>query len=137
MSFFKSLFGRGKSTGIYDHYKNILDGKLIPLGFERQPEIVEAREQEIAYKRNALKITLHSEPPFSSNAIYAISGKKITLEQHVNQLPPEIRNKAKFLHEADKYRLVDAVDFKIEISESEDVEARFLQTLEKWLAENQ
>jgi len=63
------------------------------LGFERQQEYVDAREKGISYKRNLLKITLHNEPPFSYNAIYAISGKKITLEERNNQLPPEIRKK--------------------------------------------
>jgi FtsZ-interacting cell division protein ZipA len=137
VGFFKNLFGKGKSKGIYANYKNILDSKLIPLGFERQNEYADMREKEISYKRNALKITLHSEPPFSYNAIHAISGKKITLEEHVNQMPPEIRNKTKYMNEQDKYKLVDALDFKIEVSESEEVEAQFLQILEKWLTENQ
>jgi hypothetical protein len=137
MGFLKNLFGKGKSTGIYAKYKNILDSRLIPIGFERQQEYADAREKEISYERNLLKITLHSEPPFSYNAISAISGKKITLEEHVNQMPPEIRNKAKYMNEQDKYKLVDALDFKIEISESEEVEAQFLQMLEKWLTENQ
>jgi hypothetical protein len=137
MGFFKNLFGKGKSKGIYANYKNILDSKLIPLGFERQQEYADVREKEISYKRKVLKITLHSEPPFSYNAIYAISGKKITSEERDNQMPPEIRNKIKYLNEQDKYNLVDALDFKIELSESEEAKAQFLETLEKWLTENQ
>jgi hypothetical protein len=137
MGFFKNLLGKGKSKDNYANYKNILDSKLIPLGFERQQEYEDVREKEISYKHNALKITLYSAPPLSFNEIYATSGKKITLEEKNNQMPPEIRNKTKYMNEQDKYKLVDALDFKIELSESEEAKAHFLQTLEKWLTENQ
>jgi len=126
-----------KTVKIYTDYKNILESNLIPLGFERQKEYTDVREKEVSYNRNNLKITLRTEPPFSYNAIYAISGKKITAEQKVNQMPPEIRNKIKFLKEEDKQSLVDALDFEIELSESEVVKEQFLQTLDKWLSENQ
>jgi len=132
-----SKLQKGKSEEIYADYKNILDSKLIPLGFERQQEYVHAREKGISYKRNVLQIFLHNEPPFSYNAISAISGKKITSEERNNQLPPEIRNKIKYLNEQDKYKLVDALDFEIVLSESEEVKAQFLRTLDKWLTENQ
>lgn len=111
-------------------YKNILDSKLIPLGFERSQRYEDVREKEISYKRNTLEITLNSA---LFNEIYATSGKKITLEE---RMPPEIRKKTKFENEQDKYRLVDALDFKIELSESEEVKTQFLRTLEKWLTEN-
>jgi hypothetical protein len=137
MGFFKNLFGKGKSKGIFVKYKNILDSKLIPLGFERQQEYEDVREKEISYRHDALKITLYSAPPLSFNEIYATSGKKITLEEKNNLMPPEIRDKTKYMNEQDKHKLVDALDFKIEISESEEVETQFLQTLEKWLTENQ
>jgi hypothetical protein len=143
MGFFKSLFGKGKSETkgnserIYDDYKNILDSKLIPLGFERQQEFVHVREKEIAYKRNLLEVTLHAEPPVAHTAIYATSGKKITFEEQVNQMPPEIRKKIKFSSEQDKYTLVPALDFKIELSASAEVKEEFLQILDQWLIENQ
>jgi hypothetical protein len=143
MGFFKSLFGKGKSETkgnseqIYDDYKNILDSKLIPLGFERQQEFVHVREKEIAYKRNLLEITLHTEPPVAYTAIYATSGKKITYEEQVNQMPPEVRKKKKFINEQDKYTLVPALDFKIELSASQEAKVEFLQTLDNWLIENQ
>jgi hypothetical protein len=41
------------------------------------------------------------------------------------------------MNEEDKNKLVDALDFKIELSDSEEVKVQFLQTLDKWLAENQ
>ena len=77
MGFFKNLFGKGTSKEIYANYKNILDSKLIPLGFERQQEYEDVREKEISYKHNALKITLYSAPPLSFNEKYATSGKKL------------------------------------------------------------
>lgn len=95
------------------------------------------REKEIAYKRNLLEITLHTEPPVAYTAIYATSGKKITYEERVNQMPPEVRKKTKFINEQDKYTLVPALDFKIELSASEEVKVEFLQTLDNWLIENQ
>jgi hypothetical protein len=52
-------------------------------------------------------------------------------------MPSEIRNKTEYLSEQDKYKLVDTSDFKIELSEAEDVKAQFRQVLEKWLTENQ
>lgn len=137
MDFLKNLFGKGKSEKIYANYKNILESKLLPLGFERQQEYVHPRENGISYKRNVLQIFLHNEPPFSYTVISAISGKKITSEERNNQFPPEIRNKIKYLNEQDKYKLVDATDFEIVLSESEEVKAQFLQTVEKWLTENQ
>lgn len=137
MGFFKNIFGKGKSNEIYANYKNMLDSKLIPLGFERQQEYEDAREKEISYTHKALKITLYTAPPLSFNEVYATSGKKITLEEQDNKLPPEIRNKIKYMNEQDKYKLVDDLDFKIKLTESEDTKALFLQTLERWLAENQ
>ena len=126
-----------KSQEIYAYYKNILDSKLLPLGFKYQQEYEDVREKEISYKRNDLKIALCSAPPLYFNEIYATSGKKITLEERNNQLPAQIRDKLKFLNEQDKYGLVDATDFKIELLESEEAKEKFLQTLDKWLAENQ
>ena len=137
MGFFKNLFGKGKSEEIYSDYKKILDSKLIPLGFERQPEQEDMREKEISYTRNSLIVTLFSAPGLSSTQIQARSGKKITLEERNNQMPPEMRNKIRYMNEQDKYKLVDALDFKIDLSESEEVKAQFLVTLEKWLTENQ
>ena len=63
--------------------------------------------------------------------------KKITAKEQNNQLPAEIRNKITFPNEQDKYKLVDARDFEIELLESEEAKAQFLRTLDKWLAENQ
>jgi len=137
---YQYIIGRkatNKVEKIHSDYKDILDSKLIPLGFERQNEYADVREKEVSYKRNVLEITLHAEPPFSYNAIYAKSGKKITSEERNNQMPPEIRNKIKYMNEQDKYNLVDALDFKIELSEAEEVKTQFLKTLEKWLSENQ
>ena len=95
------------------------------------------REKTVPYKRNTLEITLYSAPPFFFNEIYAKSGKKITLEEKNSQMSPGTKNKIKYMNEEDKYKLVDALDFKIELSESEEVKAQFVQTLDKWLAENQ
>ncbi len=137
MGIFKNLFGKGKSKGIYANYINILDGKLIPLGFERQQEHDDVREKEVSYKKNSLIVTLYSAPGLNSNQIQARSGKKITSEERDNQMLPEMKNKIKYMNEQDKYKLVDALDFKIELSESEEVKVQFLETLEKWLTENQ
>lgn len=137
MGIFRNLFGKGRSKGIYANYKNILDGKLIPLGFERQQEHEDMREKDVSYKKNSLIVTLYSAPGLDSNQIQARSGKKITAEERDNQMLPEMRNKIKYVNEQDKYRLVDALDFKIELSESEDAKAQFLETLDKWLTENQ
>ena len=86
MGFFKNLFGKGKSEEIYTDYKNILDSKLIPLGFERQQENEDMREKEISYTRNSLIITVFSAPGLSSTQIWARSGRKITLEERNNQM---------------------------------------------------
>ncbi|HET9907494.1 MAG TPA: hypothetical protein VFQ23_12655 [Anaerolineales bacterium] len=122
---------------VYADYKGILDSKLIPLGFERKNEYADAREKGITYGRNNLKITLRTEHPFAYTVVHASSGKKITLEERNNGLPPEIRNKMKYINEQDKNQLVDTADFGIELSGSEEVKAQFLQTIEKWLTENQ
>jgi hypothetical protein len=126
-----------KTREIGAMYELILDRKLIPLGFERQPEDEDMREKEVSYKRNALIVTLYSAPGLFANEIQARSGKKITLEERNNQMPPAVRNKVRYLNEQDKYQLVEALDFRIELSESEEVQAQLLETLEKWLAENQ
>jgi len=124
-----------RNKKIFDDYKNILDGKLIPLNFECHQEYEDTRERTVSYKRNKLEVTLYFGPPSFVNEIYAISGKKTTLEERINQM--QLKNKIKFGNEQNIYRLVDALDFRIELSETEDVKARSLQTLDKWLLENQ
>lgn len=126
-----------KIKKVYTDYKNILDSKLLPLGFARQQEHEDMREKEVAYKKNSLVVTLYSAPGLSTNEIQARSGKKITAEERDNQMLPGMSNKVKYMNEQDKSRLVDALDFKIELSESEVVKEQLLRTLDKWLSENQ
>jgi hypothetical protein len=126
-----------KANNINAEYKKILDDKLTPLDFECKQIADNPREKTISYKHGTLVVVLHFEPPFSFNQIRALSGKKITLQEHIDQMSPEIRKKATFLHESDKDKLVDTPDFSMELSESEDARIKFMQTLDNWLAENQ
>lgn len=126
-----------KTRGVAVQYEKLLDSKLIPLGFERQQGEQDMREKELSYKRDTLIVTLYSVPGLFTNEIQARSGKKITLEERNNQMSPEIRNKVRYINEQDKYQLVDALDFQIKLSESEEAKAQFLDTLEKWLTEHQ
>ena len=123
-----------KNKKIYEDYKNILDDKLIPLNFKYDQEYEDTRERTVSYRRNQLEVTLYFGPPSFVNEIYATSGKITTLEERINQMSP--KNKNKFGNEQNKYRLVDALDFRVELSEAEDVKARLLQVLDKWLTEN-
>lgn len=123
-----------KNKKIFDKYKHILDDKLILLHFEYFQEYEDARERVVSYKRNNLEVTLYFGPPSFVNEVYAISGKKTTLEERINQMSP--KNKAKFGNEQNKYRLVDALDFRVELSEADDVKAQLQQALDKWLTEN-
>jgi len=125
-----------KAEKINADYKNILDSKLIPIGFERQQISNDAREKINSYSRDILAIILHFEPPFFSNQVYSRSGKKITLQEHINKMPAEIKNKTIFLQENDKNKLVDSADFVMELSDSEESKTNVIQTLDKWLAEN-
>ena len=104
----------------------------MPLHFEHNQEYEDARERTISYKRNNLEVTLYFGPPSFINEIYAISGKKTTLGERINQM--SLKNK--FGNEQNKNRLVDALDFRIELSETEVVKAQLLQALDKWLTEN-
>lgn len=126
-----------KTREVAAQYEKLLDNKLIPLGFERQQGEQNMREKEISYKRNSLIVTLYAASGLFSNEIQARSGKKITLEERNNQMPPEIRNKVIYFNEQDKYQLVDAWDFQIKLSESEEAKTQFLDALEKWLTETQ
>ena len=121
-----------KNKIIFNKYKHILDNKLMPLHFEHNQEYEDARERTISYKRNNLEVTLYFGPPSFINEIYAISGKKTTLGERINQM--SLKNK--FGNEQNKNRLVDALDFRIELSETEVVKAQLLQALDKWLTEN-
>ena len=123
-----------KNKIIFNKYKHILDDKLMPLHFEHNQEYEDARERTVSYKRNNLEVTLYFGPPSFINEIYAISGKKTTLGERINQM--SLKNKNKFGNEQNKNRLVDALDFRIELSETEVVKAQLLQALDKWLTEN-
>jgi len=125
-----------KNKKIFNKYKHILDDKLIPLQFEYyQEEYEDARERAVSYRRNNLEVTLYFGPPMFVNVIYAKSGNMTILEERINQMSP--KNKAKFGNEQNRYRLIDALDFRVDLSESDEAKAHSLETLEKWLAENQ
>jgi len=124
-----------KNKKIFNKYKHILDDKLIPLHFKYYQEYEDARERTVSYRQNNLEVTLYFGPPSFVNVIYAKSGNMTTLEGRINQMSP--KNKAKFGNEQNRYRLVDALDFRVELSEVDEAKAHFLETLEKWLTENQ
>lgn len=117
----------------FDDYKNILDGKLIPLNFECHQEYEDTRERTVSYRRNELEVTLYFGPPSFVNEVYATSGNMTTLEERIDQM--SLKNK--FGNEQNKYRLVDALDFRVELLEDDEVKAQLLQALDKWLKENQ
>jgi len=119
----------------FDDYKNILDGKLIPLNFECHQEYEDTRERTVSYRRNELEVTLYFGPPSFVNEVYATSGNMTTLEERIDQM--SLKNKNKFGNEQNKYRLVDALDFRVELLEDDEVKAQLLQALDKWLKENQ
>ena len=123
-----------KNKKIFNKYKHILDDKLIPLHFEHNQKYEDARERTVSYKRNNLEVTLYFGPPSFINEIYAKSGDMMTLEERINQISP--KNKINFGNEQNKYRLVDALDFRVELSEADDVKAQLQQALDKWLTEN-
>ena len=124
-----------KNNKIYTLYKNILDDRLIPLNFEKYQEYEDSRERTVSYRRNNLEVTLYFGPPSFVNEIYAKSGNLTTLEERIDQM--SLKKKIKFGNEQNKYRLVDTLDFRVELSEAEDVKAKLLQALDKWLEENQ
>jgi len=124
-----------KNKIIFNKYKHILDDKLMPLNFEHNQEYEDARERTVSYRRNNLEVTLYFGPPSFVNQIYAKSGNMTTLEERINQMSP--KNKVKFGNEQNRHRLVDALDFRVELSEVDEVKTQFLEMLEKWLTENQ
>lgn len=124
-----------RNKKIFDDYKNILDGKLIPLNFECHQEYEDTRERTVSYRRNELEVTLYFGPPSFVNEVYATSGNMTTLEERIDQM--SLKNKNKFGNEQNKYRLVDALDFRVELLEDDEVKAQLLQALDKWLKENQ
>jgi len=123
-----------KADKINAHYKDILDDKLTPLGFECRQTLNHPREIIFCYKQGTLELSLSYEPPFHSSRVYATSGRKITLQQHVDQLPSKIRNKST-VPEQEKSKLVDSFDFELELNDT--TELKFIQTLDKWLVKNQ
>lgn len=123
-----------KNKKIFNDYKKILGDKLIPLNFEHYQEYEDAREKTVSYKKKHLEVTLYFGPPSFVNEIYATSGKRTTLEERINQM--SLKNKNKFGNEQNKYRLVDALDFRVELSEADEVKAQLQQALNKWLTEN-
>lgn len=123
-----------KNKKIHLDYKSFLDNKLTPLGFEHHQDYEDAREKVTSYKRDNLEVTLYFGPPSQTHLVYATSGKKTTLEERIKQMSP--KKEIKFGNEQNKHQLVDALDFRIEVSKNEEVKAQILETLDNWLLEN-
>jgi hypothetical protein len=126
-----------KAEKIRADYKYILDNKLPALGFGRDQIAEGSRGNIIAYKRGNLEVRLHSEPVFKFNRVEAMSGKTVTLQEHIDRLPPDMKKMITNSKDFDGTQLVTGTDFSLEVSDSEDAKRNFIETLEKWLAENQ
>lgn len=133
------LIGHKKPNGadkVRADYKNILDSKLIPLGFEYRQMANGGKENVVSYTRDYLEVILHYEPVFNYNRVEAKSGKTVTLQEHINRLPPDMKNMIMDSQGFDGTQLVTGTDFSLELSDSENAKRNFIENLDTWLVEN-
>ena len=137
---FRNLFNKSsqprkkKPKVIYEEYRSLLRDKLLPLRFDGREG--SGLGNYSVFKRESLELTLAFDLRDDATYIRAHSGKKAKYKTVLDQLPEEIRKKAVNLKEAEEF-LVDKSDISLTLSGTDEEKASVIQTLDKWLEENQ